>query len=743
MKQPNARPAGKLPAATRSLNSPRGRLLDLDDDIFLPADPRPVVRQPAPVLAPRVDGFSRTARSEMAGAAPIEPPRAKAGPSAAEVRVVRLEKTIEEQSQKLSSCHDLILELNTKRDQQTHDLQSARQAIKALEQSLIGLRGAASKRDSELVAAIEKLNLSEKEQLALQAQFHSTHRDYMQVADRLLVAETTLNDQSATAAAAQDAIDRSNAELELHKFQIVALETELKSTQEQRRELREQAAQLQSELGEQTARLGEQESLFRDKLGEREAWFQSELAEQTTRLGEQERLFRGKLDEQETLFRDKLGEREAWFQGELAEQTTRHGDQEARFQCKLAAQEALFRSKLGEREAWFRSELAEQTTRHGEQEALFRSKLSEQEAQFQSELAEQTTRLSEQESLFRGKLVEQETLFRHALGEGEAWFRSELAEQTTRHGEREALFLSKLAEQEAQFRSELAEQNTHLGEQEALFRKALGDQERLFRSKLGEQEAQFRNELSERTTRFQKEIEIAKAISQESIRQATAVALDRAALQQRCEELSRAINLLQAARRRMNSELQINAGDLGQLHADISEMKESHNAIAKKFEQAETKLSAMRLHVEKLETSHSILARYDTALVDSAAANGSTSEQARELQKSKNEIFELLEAYFEDLPASDRRVASSQGMIASQEVISGADLVSGQGLLATDNPLPAERAKEIQEGQPADGSRDKIPVAEFQFAELSFLSRDEQGADIIKLETAARGKKVA
>jgi chromosome segregation ATPase len=648
MKQPNARPAGKPHAATRNLNSPRGRILDLDDDIFLPADPRPVVRQPAPVSAPRVDGFSttaRTARSEIADSAPIEPPRAKAGASAAEIRVGRLEKTIEEQSQKLSSCHDQILDLSNQRDQQAHDLQSARQAIEALEQSLMALRGVASKRDSELAATIEKLNVSEKERLASQTQVHATHRDYMHVADKLLVAETTLNDQSVIAAAAQETLDRSNAELELFRFQCVALESELKSTQEQRSELREQAAQLRNELGEKVVQLQSQ-------FGEREAQLRSQLGEQEAQI------------------RNELGEKVVQLQ-----------------------------SQFGEREAQLRSQL-------GEQEAQLRHEFGETVGQLQNQFGQHETQLRSQ------------------FGEREAQLRSEL-------GEQEARFRSEFGEREAQLRSQFVQQEAQL------------------RSQLSEQEAQFRSEFGEQATRFRREIEVAKAAGQESIRHAAALAQDRAALHQRCEELSRTVNLLQAARRKISSELQINAGDLGQLYADLSEMKASHDSIASKFEHAESKLNVMRLHVEKLETSHAILARYDTALVETAAAKGSTPEQPRQLLKSKNEIFDLLETYFENRSDSSRQVTSRQEAISNQDLVSSQDLlsseevVSSQKVLQTNDRLPAELQDRIQEQQPLDTSRDRIPPAGLEFAEWSFTSRDEQGADIIKLETAARGKKVA
>ena len=277
MKQSSARPAGKLHAATRRWDNPRGKLLDLDDDILLPADPSAVARQPAPVSAPRVDGSStaaKTARSEAAGAGPrlsradvdagartsriqtpapdtsaatIEPHRLKALLAAAE-RATRLEKTIGEQSQKLSSCHDQILELSTTRDQQAAALNSARDSIGGLEQSLRALREAAGKRDAELAATVEKLNASEKDRLALQGQIHAAHRDYMQVSDRLLVSETALNDQNAVAAALQETIDRSNAEHEQLKFQNAALEAEIESAKQQRRELDEQTANFRREI---------------------------------------------------------------------------------------------------------------------------------------------------------------------------------------------------------------------------------------------------------------------------------------------------------------------------------------------------------------------------------------------------------------------------------------------------------------------------------------------------------------
>lgn len=391
MKQSSARPAGKLNVATNYRHNPRGRILDLDDDILLPADPRPVMRQPAPVSAPPVERSAAAAKpasnessqanaglrppqiqtsSSDGNAAKSEPHRFKELLSEASDRITSLEKTIEEQAKALSLYQNQILDLTNKGDQQAGDLQSACRVVGVLEQAVTTLREAASKRDSELAAANEKLNLSDQIRLALQAQLNAAHKDHMQVSNKLLAAETALNDQNAVTAAAWETIDRANAELEQLRTQNAAIETELKATKQQ--------------------------------------------------------------------------------------------------------------------------------------------------------------------------------------------------------------------------------QSRDLDEQQA---------------------------------NFQREIEVIKAHSQQSARQAETMAMDRAVLQRRCEDLVRTVGLLQAAHRKMSSELQGNVCDLGHLHTELSEMRASQASMASKFEQAETRLGKMRQHVEELEKSSTILARHDAALVEAAVKNESDLEQ--------------------------------------------------------------------------------------------------------------------
>jgi chemotaxis protein MotB len=415
----------------------------------------------------------------------IDPHRLQAFLVAAKERVARLEKTIEEQSQTLSSCHAQILELSNTRDRQADELEAARETIRAQEQSLAAERETAAKREAELTAAarkreaeltaaaqkrdaeltaavqkrdaeladtvqkcdaalsatVEKLDVCDRERLALQAGLKAAQHETAEVSARLLAAETALNDQSAAAAAAQETIDRSNAELEQLRTQNAALETELDSERRQRRDLDGLAAVLRSEIASLT---------------------------------------------------------------------------ESR---------------------------------------------------------------------------------------------------------------------------------------------------------------------------------------QQIVRQAEILAMDRCVLQERCEELLRAIRVLQAARRKMGSELQVDAGDLGHLHAVLAEMKASHDLVTSRFEQAETKLTKMRQHIETLGEAHAILAKYDAALVEPAASGGGDPEQARQRLKSKNKLFELLEGFFQDRRDSNHDAAS------------GGEVPPASGPVeAAGGPPPA---------------------------------REEQGADIIELQTAARGKRVA
>src|SRR5690242_17340800 len=196
MKQSNTRPAGKAQPAARRWHTP-SRLLDLDDDLFMPAGHRPAERQAAPAQAapaqaapasaPRVDdraAAAKATRRALAGApalssravvdtdsrssrmqtpAPLEPRAPQIDPHrlqaflvAAKERVARLEKTIEEQSQTLSSCHAQILELSNTRDRQADELGAARETIRAQEQSLAAERETAAKREAELTAAARK-----------------------------------------------------------------------------------------------------------------------------------------------------------------------------------------------------------------------------------------------------------------------------------------------------------------------------------------------------------------------------------------------------------------------------------------------------------------------------------------------------------------------------------------------------------------------------------------------------------
>ena len=284
-------------------------------------------------------------------------------------RIASLEKTIEEQAERLSLSQIQIHELSNKGDQQAGDLQSACRVVGVLEQSVSTLREAAYKRDSELAAATEKLDLSDKIRLALQAQINAAHKDHAQLSNKLLAAETALNDQNAVTAAAWETIDRSNQEIEQLKIQNAALEAEIRDAKQQH----------VRELGEQ----------------------------------------------------------------------------------------------------------------------------------------------------------------------------------------REAL---------------------------------------------------------------RREIEAIKAHSLQSARQAETLAMERAVLHRRCEDLIRTVGVLQASRQKMTSDLQVNVGDLRHLHTELSEMKSSHATMAGKFEQAEIKLSKMRQHIEELEKSSAMVAKHDAALVEAAARNESYHE---------------------------------------------------------------------------------------------------------------------
>jgi len=294
--------------------------------------------------------------------------------SAAGDRIASLEKTIEEQADRLSLSQNQIFELSNKGDQQAGDLQSACRVVGVLEQSVTTLREAASKRDCELAAVNDKLNLSDKIRLALQAQINAAHKDYTQVSNKLLAAETALNDQNAVTAAAWETIDRSNVEIEQLRIQNAALEAELKNAKQQHSR---------------------------------------------------------ELDHQQEL--------------------------------------------------------------------------------------------------------------------------------------------------------------------------------------------------------FQREIEAIKAHSLQSARQAETLAMDRAVLHRRCEDLIRTVGALQASRQKMTSDLQVNVGDLRHLHTELSEMKSSHASMASKFEQAEIKLSQMRQHIEELEKSSAMVAKHDAALVEAAAKNESYHEQVERL----------------------------------------------------------------------------------------------------------------
>ncbi len=390
MKPSRPWPTAKPNVATGRLYDSRASFLDVDDDILLPADYRPVSRQPAPVLNPPPavsPAAAKTTRSQSSQASQAgvasRPPRIQTSSSngkavetdpqrltallaAAGDRIAAFEKTIAEQAERLALYQNQIRDLSSKGDQQAGDLQSACRVVGVLEQSVTTLREAVSERDAELAAANEKLDLADQMRLALQAQIEAAQKDHMQASNKLLAAETALNDQNAATAAAWETIDRSNAEIEQLRIQNTAIETELNNVKQQ----------------------------------------------------------------------------------------------------------------------------------HGRE----------------------------------------------------------------------------------------------LGEQREV---------------------------------FEREIEIVKAHSQQSARQAETMAMDRAVLHRRCEDLIRTVGLLQASRRQTSSNLQANVGDLRQIHAELSEMKASHASMAGKFEQAEVKLGRMRQHIEELEKSSATVAQQDAALVSAAAKNES------------------------------------------------------------------------------------------------------------------------
>jgi hypothetical protein len=99
--------------------------------------------------------------------------------------------------------------------------------------------------------------------------------------------------------------------------------------------------------------------------------------------------------------------------------------------------------------------------------------------------------------------------------------------------------------------------------------------------------------------------------------------MERAVLHRRCADLIRTVGLLQAARRQMSSDLQVNVSDLRHLHTELSEMKSSHASMTGKFEQAEAKLSKMRQHIEELEKSSAMVAEQDAVTAEPAAKNES------------------------------------------------------------------------------------------------------------------------
>src|SRR4051812_10533416 len=86
MKQSSARPAGKLNATHRWQN-PKSRILDLDDDILLPADPRPALRQPAPAFAPPPASAPAAARPASQANPGSRPPQVH--PSSSDAKAIQ------------------------------------------------------------------------------------------------------------------------------------------------------------------------------------------------------------------------------------------------------------------------------------------------------------------------------------------------------------------------------------------------------------------------------------------------------------------------------------------------------------------------------------------------------------------------------------------------------------------------------------------------------------------------------
>jgi len=177
-----------------------------------------------------------------------------------------LEDKIAEQSDELTKRCIQIADLSNIRQEQANELLIANDEIDYLRKSIAELQQAITQRDAGAVAATQKLILLDKENLALKARLNEALQDSVEFSQRLLKAETTLNDKVVEIAATQETVERLKAELAANrdgKIQV-AVATEEEAYQRHRDELKRQRARFDNQISETLATVAGRDRQIKD-----------------------------------------------------------------------------------------------------------------------------------------------------------------------------------------------------------------------------------------------------------------------------------------------------------------------------------------------------------------------------------------------------------------------------------------------------------------------------------------------
>jgi DNA repair exonuclease SbcCD ATPase subunit len=177
------------------------------------------------------------------------------------VPVKAMENALSEQSAELALRCAQIADLCNIRQQQATELQIACDEIERLCGSIAELEATVAQRESDTTAAMQNLLHSEKEKMALRAQLEKAQQDSAGALQRLLGAETELNDKELAIASALERIEELKEQLAIKPEEIARIAEAVEEANQRHR----------SELNRRSMHFEEQIKKFEGMIADRDA----------------------------------------------------------------------------------------------------------------------------------------------------------------------------------------------------------------------------------------------------------------------------------------------------------------------------------------------------------------------------------------------------------------------------------------------------------------------------------------